>query len=37
MKERYIPKDYKSREYKDANAIIYYTEKWFLLCNGLFR
>ena len=27
MKERYIPKDYKSREYKDANAIIYYTEK----------
>ncbi len=31
MKERYIPKDYKSREYKDANAIIYYTEK-----NGAF-
>lgn len=27
MKQRYIPTDYKSREYKDANAIIYFAEK----------
>ena len=27
MKPRYIPTDYKSREYVDANAVIYFTEK----------
>lgn len=27
MKARYIPTDYKAREYKDANAIIYFTER----------